>query len=205
MLLVREALDESTQVKLRRRRLELQINYSSVIKIIVHSTQSLIEIKWCNMMNHSLVSSYLKYTSGPEQRIWMKHFFLKLLYSYLTSEGVSIEAGSNDSKLKSVYVNLLNLIDYCYVSLCGFLSLEDTLIKTEGSQDQVFLALLHSHEGQLNYFKKNLVIVRNSEPFIEIIDLRKVLIQKSDKHIRIDYLNKVKLEEKKVVPSQSQN
>lgn len=192
MLLVREALDESAQVKLRRRRFELQINYSSVIKIIVHSAQGLIEIKWCNMINHSLVSSYLKYTSGPEQHIWMKHFFLKLLYSYLTSEGVvSIEAGSNNSKLKSVYVNLLNLIDYCCVSLCGFLSLEDTLIKTEGAAEQVFLGLLHSHEGQLNYFKKNLVIVRNSEPFIEIIDLRKVLIQHSDKHIRIDYLNKV--------------
>ena len=187
MILVREALDKETKVKLRRRQLELQISYSSIIKIAVHSALSLIEIRWCNMANHSLVSSYLNYTNEPERHIWVKNFSLKLFHSFINE----FLAMKGNSKLRTAYVNLLNLIDYCQISLCGFLSLENTPIYTEESQEQVLLMLLHTNESQITFFKKNLVIVRSSEPFIEIVDLRKIEIQQCDNHIRIDYHNKL--------------
>ena len=48
-----------------------EIPYLSIIKIEPNLDLSLIELKWCNKENNSLVSSYFQYSSLNEKHIWL--------------------------------------------------------------------------------------------------------------------------------------
>lgn len=185
MNLIQIGSEYTNNVQFRNRRLELQINNNSIIKILVHSSKNLIEIKWCNQANHSLISSYLQYTDLSEKHVWVKEMFFKLLSSFYTPR-----FPTNDPKFKTNFVNLLSLSDYCQIDLCGFLSLASSPIQTE-IEEQIFAVLMKSNESQLNYFKRLLVIIRVTEPYFEMIDLRKAILNHNETYIRIDYLNKV--------------
>ena len=184
MSLIQEGSHHMSMVQLRRKRLELHITYDSIIKIVAHSSKNLIEIKWCSQSNNSLISTYLQYTSLPEKRIWMKEMFRKLFGSFYSQE-------IRDSESKTEFLNLINVSDYCEISLCGFLTLDNSIIHTADYKDQVFAVLLHSNENQLNYFKKLLILIKPNESKFEIIDLRKATLAQNETYIRINHLNKV--------------
>ncbi len=185
LCLIQTGVEYTSNVKLRRKRLELHILYESIIKIVDHASKSLIEIKWCNQANNSLVSSYLQYASRAEQHVWMKQLFQKLLYNNLTTGSKSAEID------RETLLGLVYLSDYCQMSLCGFLSLDGGVGSCVGQPNMVFAALVHSDERQLSYFRRQLVLVRQSEPFVEMVDLRKAVVVHSETCIRVDYENRV--------------
>ena len=156
-------------VKFRKKPLEIQINHSSIIKILNHVNKSLIEIKWCDMANNSLVSTYLQYSCCFEKQIWMKQFCLKLLKTF--NEVAAL--------------NLGNLIDYCQIDLFGFLSLSIY----NDADEQVLVILIQSEETQVNYFNKLLVVIEKT--CHNVIDLRKISLKCDDTSIRIDHQNKL--------------
>ncbi len=91
---------------------------------------------------------------------------------------------------KDTLLDVIYLSDYCQVSLCGFLYAETEI--GSGKDDRVFAGLLYSDQKQNGYFRKVLVLVKNSEPLIELIDLRKpVVVVDNETFLSLNYLNKV--------------
>ena len=167
--LIQGDLNNHQLVKFRKKPLELQIKHASIIKILNHVSKSLIEIKWCDVANNSLVSTYLQYSCRFEKQIWMKQMCQKLLSIF------------NETAI----LNLSNLIDYCQIDLYGFLSLSSY----NDADEQVLVILIQSEETQVNYFNKLLIVI---EPTCHsVIDLRKISLKYDDISIRIDHQNKV--------------
>ena len=69
-----------------KKELKTRINYMAIIKIFVHAKKqaytNVLEIKWCNKSNNSLVATLLECVNHFEQQSWLREFFLKIFYNF---------------------------------------------------------------------------------------------------------------------------
>lgn len=154
------------------------IDIDSVIRVFtINNKSNLIELKWLNKINNSLISSYFEYKSHQERQIWMKELCYKLILN-LSNQRRMIKINNN-------ILNLLNLIDTLQIKAFGYLDLQNTNNDTE----KILLILLTSLPIQINFNKKYLSIIKlnsNDTYSNDLIDIKSITnMKKTDDSIEL--------------------
>ena len=69
-----------------KKELKTRIGFMSIIKVFVHTRKNqsnMIEIKWCNKANNSLISTLFECENNFEKQNWLTEFFYKMFYIFL--------------------------------------------------------------------------------------------------------------------------
>ena len=121
-------------VRIQREQLYLSsynqlISISSLIKVFeLNNKFNLIEIKWLNQLNNSLVSSYFEYKSNKERQVWMKEFCFKMLLNLKNLKQfkpTDLETKHCSSGSVCDFIFLLNLIETLQIKAIGYLDLPE--------------------------------------------------------------------------------
>ncbi len=146
------------------------IDIDSIIRVFsINNKTNLIELKWLNKINNSLISSYFEYKSHQERQIWMKELCYKSILNFSNQTRTTI--------INNQLFNLLNLIDTLQIKAFGYLDLQ--LLNNE--TEKVLLILLTSLPIQINFNKRYMSIVRlnSNQTFSnELIDIKSITSMK---------------------------
>ena len=167
-----------------KKELKTRIGYLSIIKVFSytkkHQNNNIVEIKWCNKANNSLISTHLEYNNNFEKQNWLREIFYKMFYNYNTK--FSVKDSTDLTGIQNRIISLFDLIKTCQIASMGFLNLMNPIYLDNNSNEQVIVVLLETLQSQWNqYFKRYLIIIKqiNFEnsilPFYEILDLRKLI------------------------------
>jgi hypothetical protein len=141
------------------------IPLESVIRVVDSSSSTsspMIEVKWFDHSNSSIVSTHFGFVTVDELQIWLKRILMKLL-----------GLGGQLSRIESKF----EIIDWCQVDSMGILSLTSLeLEKKENYFSPTWIVLIRTIDVQLDkFFKKALILIQfNPISFIEI-DARKMV------------------------------
>jgi len=183
-----------------KKELKTRIPYLSIIKVFVHAkkhhTNNMIEIKWCNKANNSLISTFLDCENNFEQQEWLREFFYKMFYNY--NAKFSVKTSTNLNGVQNRIMSLFDLVKTCQLISMGFLNLMNRIYLGNDSSEQVFVVLLETLQSQWSqYFKRYFIIIKQihlengDTTFYEILDLRKLTrIKLSDDSFTIDMPSK---------------
>jgi len=151
-----------------------------------HLKLNLIEVKWCNKSNNSLMSTYFEYASENEKNIWMCELYFKLL-AQLNLSSLFEES----QQQKQSFLNLLDLIRACQINLIGYLNLNKYELDESDLEGKTVVAILvETLEAQKHEFFQRKLILIDSACEINQIDLRKIRIKLKENLLRVDYENK---------------
>ena len=175
-----------------RKELKTSIDYLSIIKINYLIKYGIVEIKWLDKSNNSLISTWFQCLNNFEKQNYMFEIFNKILYNFNQKY-----AGLNSEReLLDKLIGLLSLIQSCQIRTIGFLYLINPFYysnENENCESQVLCVLVDTLESQIeNYFKRYLLIIKpiqteteSKDIFYDLLDLRK--------------LNHVKLTDDKII------
>ena len=120
------------------------IKCQTVIRIFsLVNNGRIIEIKWLNRSNRSIISTFIEFFNPNEKQIWLKRLFAKLV----------------DRQLD---INSRNLIDWCHIDSMGFLN-QGRNENSNKETTRTFLVLLETLESQIEKFFKKAIILINVE------------------------------------------
>lgn len=114
----------------------------------------IIEIKWLNKSNRSIISTFFEFFNTSEKQLWMKKIFLKLLDERTVSK-------LNKSRLD------LSL-ECCQINSMGFLNQHVFGNGESNKEERTFLVLVETLETQIEIFFEKTIVLINMEDSGEV-------------------------------------